>query len=56
MFCLDINQGCAGFVIGLQLAAIVSHGTLSRLAVLASDPIVSIAPDIGSIVWWPALA
>jgi ABC-2 type transport system permease protein len=46
----------AGFVIGLQLAAIVSHGTLSRLAVLASDPIVAIAPDIGSIVWWPARA
>ena len=31
----------AGFVIGLQLAAIVSHGTLSRLAVLASEPIVA---------------
>jgi ABC-2 type transport system permease protein len=46
----------AGFVIGLQLAAIVSHGTLSRLAVLASDPIVAIAPDIGSILWWPARA
>jgi ABC-2 type transport system permease protein len=46
----------AGFVIGLQLAAIVSHGTLSRLAVLASEPIVSIAPDIGSLVWWPARA
>jgi ABC-2 type transport system permease protein len=46
----------AGFVIGLQLAAIVSHGTLSRLAVLASGPIVSIAPDIGSLVWWPARA
>jgi ABC-2 type transport system permease protein len=46
----------AGFVIGLQLAAIVSHGTLSRLAVLASDPIVIIAPDIGSLVWWPARA
>jgi ABC-2 type transport system permease protein len=46
----------AGFVIGLQLAAIVSHGTLSRLAVLASEPIVGIAPDIGSVVWWPARA
>jgi ABC-2 type transport system permease protein len=46
----------AGFVIGLQLAAIVSHGTLSRLAFLASAPIVDIAPDIGSIVWWPARA
>jgi ABC-2 type transport system permease protein len=46
----------AGFVIGLQLAAIVSHGTLSRLAVLASEPIVAIAPDIDSVVWWPARA
>jgi ABC-2 type transport system permease protein len=46
----------AGFVIGLQLAAIVSQGTLSRLAVLASEPFVAIAPDIGSIVWWPARA
>jgi ABC-2 type transport system permease protein len=46
----------AGFVIGLQLAAIMSHGTLSRLAVLASEPIVAIAPDIGSFVWWPARA
>jgi ABC-2 type transport system permease protein len=46
----------AGFVIGLQLAAIVSHGTLSRLAVLASEPIVAIAPDIDSLVWWPARA
>jgi len=46
----------AGFVIGLQLAAIVSHGTLSRLAVLASDPIVAIAPDVGGAVWWPARA
>jgi ABC-2 type transport system permease protein len=46
----------AGFVIGLQIAAIVSHGTLSRLAILTSAPIVGIAPDIGSIVWWPARA
>jgi ABC-2 type transport system permease protein len=46
----------AGFVIGLQLAAIVSQGTLSRLAILASDPIVNNAPDIGSAVWWPARA
>src|SRR5580693_1552321 len=46
----------AGFVIGLQLAAIVSHGTLSRLAILASEPIVAIAPDIDSVLWWPARA
>jgi ABC-2 type transport system permease protein len=46
----------AGFVIGLQLAAIASHGTLSRLAVLASQPVVGIAPDTGSVAWWPARA
>jgi ABC-2 type transport system permease protein len=46
----------AGFVIGLQLAAIVSQGTLSRLAVLASQPFVGFAPDVGSFVWWPARA
>ena len=46
----------AGFVVGLQLAAIVSQGTLSRLAVLASEPLVAIAPDVGSLLWWPARA
>jgi ABC-2 type transport system permease protein len=46
----------AGFVIGLQLGAIVSHGTLSRLSILVSEPIVAVAPDVGSIVWWPARA
>ena len=46
----------AGFVIGLQLAAIGSNGTLSRLALLASAPIVALAPDPGSFVWWPARA
>ncbi len=46
----------AGFVIGLQLAAIVSHGTLSRVAVLASEPVVARAPDIASFLWWPARA
>ena len=46
----------AGFVVGLQLAAIVSHGTLSRLALLASAPLVAIAPDVGSLLWWPARA
>ncbi len=46
----------AGFVIGLQLAAIVSQGTLSRLAVLGSQPVVRIAPAIDSLLWWPARA
>jgi ABC-2 type transport system permease protein len=46
----------AAFVIGLQAAAIMSYGTLSRLAVLQSDAVVAHAPDIGSIAWWPARA
>jgi ABC-2 type transport system permease protein len=46
----------AAFVIGLQLAAIASSGTMSRYAVLASDPILAVAPDAGSLLWWPARA
>ena len=46
----------AGFVIGLQVAAILSYGTLSRIAFLESDGMVALAPDIGSILWWPARA
>ncbi|MDB5611753.1 MAG: permease [Bradyrhizobium sp.] len=46
----------AGFVIALQIAAILSYGTLSRFAVLTSDAAAAIAPDIGSAIWWPARA
>src|SRR6195952_1160608 len=46
----------AGFVIALQIAAILSNGTLSRFAVLTSDAAASFAPDAGSLVWWPARA
>ncbi len=46
----------AGFVIALQLAAILSTGTLSRLTLLTSAPIVAIAPDAASAMWWPARA
>src|SRR6202166_173454 len=46
----------AGFVIALQIAAILSYGTLSRLAVLTSDAAARFAPDADSIVWWPARA
>jgi ABC-2 type transport system permease protein len=46
----------AGFVIALQIAAILSYGTLSRFAVLTSDAAAAIAPDINSIIWWPARA
>jgi ABC-2 type transport system permease protein len=46
----------AGFVIALQIAAILSYGTLSRFAVLTSDAAARFAPDVDSIVWWPARA
>jgi len=46
----------AGFVIALQIAAILSYGTLSRFAVLTSDATARFAPDADSIVWWPARA
>jgi ABC-2 type transport system permease protein len=46
----------AAFVIGLQVAAILSYGTLSRASVLQSDTALALAPDIGSLAWWPARA
>jgi ABC-2 type transport system permease protein len=46
----------AGFVIGLQMAAILSYGTLSRTAFLRSDRLVTLAPDLDSALWWPARA
>src|SRR6478736_9615147 len=46
----------AGFVIALQIAAILSYNTLSRFAVLTSDVAAAFAPDIESVVWWPAHA
>jgi ABC-2 type transport system permease protein len=46
----------AGFVIALQIAAILSTGTLSRFAVLTSDATAAFAPDTNSIIWWPARA
>jgi ABC-2 type transport system permease protein len=46
----------AGFVIALQVAAILSYGTLSRFAVLTSDAAAAFAPDDGSLLWWPARA
>lgn len=46
----------AGFVIALQVAAIMSYGTLSRFTILTSDSVAAYAPDIDSIWWWPARA
>ena len=46
----------AGFVIALQVAAILSYGTLSRFTVLTSDAAAAFAPDADSIIWRPARA
>ena len=46
----------AAFVIGLQVAAIFSSGSLSRFAALQSDWMLAHAPDTGSAFWWPARA
>jgi ABC-2 type transport system permease protein len=46
----------AAFVIGLQVAAILSFGTLSRVSLLQSQTVLALAPEAGSVVWWPARA
>ncbi len=46
----------AAFVIGVQVAAILSYGTLSRSDVLQSDTVLARSPDVGSIFWSPARA
>ena len=46
----------AAFVIGLQIAAIVSYGSLSRFAPLQSGWVIAHAPDPASPLWWPARA
>jgi ABC-2 type transport system permease protein len=46
----------AGFVIALQVAAILSYGTLSRFAVLTSDAAAAYSPGPDSPLWWPAHA
>jgi ABC-2 type transport system permease protein len=45
----------AAFIIGLQIAAILSYGTVS-LSPLQSAWLVAHVPDAGSLVWWPARA
>ena len=46
----------AAFVIGLQVAAILSYGTLSRGSVLQSTAVLAHAPDLASVLWSPARA
>ena len=46
----------AVFIIGLQVAAILSHGTLSRMVFLESDTLVALVPEADSLLWLPARA
>lgn len=44
------------FVIGLQLAAMFSTGTTSRMTFLQSQVVMAHVPATASVVWWPARA
>jgi ABC-2 type transport system permease protein len=46
----------AGFVVGIQAAAIVSQGSFSRFDLFRSPRWVAAAPDLASLAWWPARA
>ena len=46
----------SAFVIGLQIAAILSYGSLSRTALLQSHWLVTRAPEPGNVLWLPARA
>ena len=46
----------AGFVIGVQAAAILYYGDLSRFSLFQSQAIIDAAPDIDSAFWLPAKA
>ena len=46
----------AGFVIGIQAAAILSHEGFSRLAFFQSDSLIAAAPDEACLLWLPARA
>jgi ABC-2 type transport system permease protein len=46
----------AAFVIGLQVVAILSYGTISRTALLQSHTLLALSPSLDSMLWWPARA
>ncbi|MCB1520047.1 MAG: permease [Hyphomicrobiaceae bacterium] len=46
----------ASFLIGIQVVAILSYGSMSRFSVLSSTDLVDAAPGPGSLVWLPAYA
>jgi ABC-2 type transport system permease protein len=44
------------FVVGLQMAAMFSTGTMSRATFLKSEAVLTRVPALDSIWWWPARA
>jgi len=46
----------AGFIIGIQIAAISSLGSFSRIEFLSSDSVANAVPELQSAVWIPARA
>ena len=46
----------AGFVIGIQAAAILYYGSMSRFALFQSDALIAVAPGTDSVIWLPARA
>ncbi|MBL8883955.1 MAG: permease [Hyphomicrobium sp.] len=46
----------ATLLIALQVTAVMTYGTFSRLAVLQSPLVLALAPDAGSMFWLPAHA
>ena len=46
----------AAFLIGIQVVAIFSYGTMSRWSVMNSDVVIENAPGIESLLWLPAHA
>ncbi|MEO1544413.1 MAG: permease, partial [Pseudomonadota bacterium] len=46
----------ASFLIGIQVVAIMSYGSMSRFSLLSSETLIENAPAMSSPVWWPAMA
>ena len=46
----------AGFIIGIQAAAIFYYGSISRMALFQSPEVIAAAPEVNSLVWLPAKA
>ncbi|HEV7719375.1 MAG TPA: permease [Arsenicitalea sp.] len=46
----------AGFIIGIQAAAILAFGNMSRFEIFQSQAVIAAAPELSNLLWWPARA